>query len=698
MYSITIFVIIIEVLYRGAIMSINLFSRSFKHFSIILGASIVFPTILCAQSFEQNLSKIATLYDSKKYQELYNLVHTTKANNNLNDVKLYMEAEALRNTARKPEALKVYTDLINRYPESEATLLSRMSQFMLLLENAQPTDLPKLESVAASLKTVWQKGTAYYKLSDLPFLDVNTRSRFAYQSLFEYNAERFFYQTAAASVDLLKKILANPTMYKFSRQEWLAIAVWVINENLTTEVFKNKANQIALEAGFGKIVIDILNAEYLNKQKNYAKSMQAFETIINNKKNPPEMIAWARQLRGNIKHFEGKHSEAVTDYLAASSCRTFPVDPVAIKYRLMRSSFQCGKDAETMEYINQFINNDFKGGVLPVHIYEMGLKCYDEKQYQRAIPYFMLLAKNFPGHHRADDALGYSALCAGLKTKDGQALLELLKKKYPNSFFIWWISPQSRNDSLKLTNKPLEKLSPATNERLDAMNKLWGTKLNYLAKSEAIKLTDKYKSNMALYKAIIDIAKKHNDYQSLVSYGERLAKQISDSDKPLTAMPRWGWEALYPLTYDKEIKKYGAKFNVDKFWILSIMREESHFKEDILSRSNAMGLMQILPSTGKWIAGKLGEKNFNKNMLWKPDVNIRYGTWYLNYLAEMFKGDKFLASASYNGGQGNIQRKVEAGPYAKLPVLDRLDKVPLPETRDYYKKVMGSHWNYKRLY
>lgn len=679
-------------------MAIQISSRSIKRISILLGFSFIFPVIVCSQSFEQNLTKIANLYDSKKYQELYNLVHTTKANNNLNDVKLYVEAEALKNTNRKLEALSIYTNLINKYPDSEATLLARMPHFMILLENAQPADLPRLESVAASLKTVWQKGTAFYKLSDLPFLDINTRSRFAYRSLIEFNAERFFYQNAAASVDLLKKILANPTLYRFSKQEWLAIAVWVINENLTAEIFKNKANQIALEAGFGKTVTDILNAEYLNKQKNYAKSMDAFAAIINNKKNSPEMIAWARQLRGNIKHFSGKHSEAVTDYLAASTCRTFPVDPIAIKYRLMRSSFECGRDAETMEYINQFINADFKGGVLPVHIYEMGLKCYDEKQYQRAIPYFMLLAKNFPGHHRADDALGYSALCAGLKTKDGQALVELLKKKYPNSFFIWWISPQSRNDSLKLVNQPVEKLSSATNERIDALNKLWGTKLNFLAKSEAMKLTDKYKSNLALYKAIIDIAKKHNDYQSLVSYGERLARQISEADKPLSSMPKWGWEALYPLTYDKEIKKYGTQFGVDKFWILSIMREESHFKEDILSRSNAMGLMQILPSTGKWIAGKLGEKNFNKNMLWKPDVNIRYGTWYLNYLAEMFKGDKFLASASYNGGQGNIQRKVEAGPYAKQPVLDRLDKVPLPETRDYYKKVMGSHWNYKRLY
>ncbi len=672
--------------------------KGLKRLILALGLTAVIPVAGFSQTFEKNLNKIAALYDSKKYQELYNMVQPTKALDNLNDVRLYMEAEALKNIGRKPEAFTIYSKLIAAYPDSEATLLSRMTHFMLMLDNAQPTDLANLEATAASLKTVWQKGTAFFKLSELPFIDIKTKSRFAYRSLVEFNAERYFYQTAAASVDLLKKIIAEPGLYSFSNKEWLSIATWIINENLTAEIYKNKANQIVLEKNFGKTVSEILNAEYLNKQKKTEKSMEAFAAIITNKKNDPVMIAWARMLRGNIEHFAGKHSEACTDYLAASTCNTFPVDPVAIKYRLMRSSFECGRDAETMEYINQFLRSNFQGGVLPVHIFEMGLKCYDNKNYKRAIPYFMLLAKNFPGNHRADDSLGYAALCAGLKTNDGKAIVELLKKKYPNSFYIWWLSPNSRKDSLKLTNKPVSKLSSATLNRIDAMDKLWGTKLNNLAKSEAMKLTDKYKSNMALYKAIIDVARKYNDYQQIVLYGERLSRQISEADKPLTDMPKWGWEALYPMIYQTEIKKYAAKFGIDPMWIRSIMREESHFKVDILSRSNAHGLMQILPSTGKWIAGKLGEKNFNKNKLWDPELNIRYGSWYLKYLSDLFNGDMFLASAAYNGGQGNIQRKVEAGPFKNLPVLDRLDKVPMAETRDYYKKVMGSHWNYSRLY
>lgn len=665
-----------------------------------LGIALFAPVTLLAQTFESNLSKLAKLYDSKKYEELYNAVKPTKALDNLKDVRLYLEAEALKNTARKAEAYKVYSDILNNYPDSEVAVLSAMPHFMLGLEAIQPNDLPKLEAEATTLKTVWSRGTAFSKLADLAFLDPVTRSRLAFKSIMEFNSERFFYQTAPASVDTLQKIIKDPAAYRFSRQEWLTLAVCIINENLTSSIFGkgNDAQKIAFEANAGKTVADILYAEYLNKQKKSVEASNAFQSVINNKANAPELIAWAYQLRGNMNHFANKHSDAVSDYVEAMKGKSFPVDQVAIRYRLMRSYFECGRDTECIELMKQFIQGDFKGAVLPVHIYEMALKCYDAQQFQRAVPYFMILAKNFPGHHRADDALGYAALCVGTKTKEGKSLIDLLIKKYPNSFFIWWLSPESRKNSLKLSNKAVDKLSPVTLKRLDAMDKLWATPLNFLAKSEAVKMTDKYKANLSLYKAIIDLCSKHNDYNQLVSYGERLSRQISEADKPLTDMPKWGWQALYPLAYEAQVKKNATKFGIDYKWVLSIMREESHFKEDILSRSNAMSLMQILPSTGKWIAGKLGEKGFKKDMLWKPEVNLRYGSWYLKYLSDLFNGDMFLASASYNGGQGNIQRKVEAGPYAKKPVLDRLDKVPMQETRDYYKKVMGTHWVYTRLY
>ena len=82
----------------------NLLYKKFTKFTIACGL-MIFPSVTAfTQSFEQNLTKIGALYDSKKYQELYNLVQPTKANSNLSDVRLYVEAEALRNINRKAEA------------------------------------------------------------------------------------------------------------------------------------------------------------------------------------------------------------------------------------------------------------------------------------------------------------------------------------------------------------------------------------------------------------------------------------------------------------------------------------------------------------------------------------------------------------------------------------------------------------------
>jgi soluble lytic murein transglycosylase len=243
-----------------------------------------------------------------------------------------------------------------------------------------------------------------------------------------------------------------------------------------------------------------------------------------------------------------------------------------------------------------------------------------------------------------------------------------------------------------------DKLDKKREQRLKAFKKLWQTDFASFAREEARKFTDKYPRDLSLYFHIIKVCEEAGDYNGLTAYGERLARQILEAGGSLAEMPDWAWKAHYPKAYLQLVSNNAKKFGIDPFWILSIMREESHFRPDTLSRSNAMSLMQILPSTGKWIAQKVGHRPWRKNDLWKPEVNIKFGSWYLKYLSDLFNGDLFLASASYNGGQGNIQRKVEKGPFAHLPVLQRLDRVPMSETRDYFKKVMGSYWNYQRLY
>ena len=669
-----------------------------KKISILFFVFTIVSVAAVCQSFDKNIEVLSKLYLSQKYTELNAKLSGMKSSSELSDLKLFLEAEALKNIGRKAEALKLYSQIMEKFPGSEMAFQSSMPHFMLQLENADEASVSRLEVLAGSLFTPWQKGTAFEKLQGLSFLHVAQKSRFALLALQGYADNKSFYNTAPASAGLLKKILLEPAQYAFTDDEWVEILLFASSEGLIGEFFKKGSSQAVYLGKYGQSAVDLFRAEWLRHQKKLPAAMQLYDAVIASKKSLPSIIALARQLRGDANHFAEKYAMAVSDYKEALKYPGFPVNENAGLYRMMRSAYRLGNDAECLELLNRLVKKDTLGTLFPVHIYEMGLEHFDKDQKSRSVPYFMLLAKNFPGHYRADDALGYAAMAVGAKSKEGQVLLALLKKKYPNSFFIYWVAPEAKNTPLKPLNPPLKKLNKELQLRLAAMKKLWSSGFANFARAEAIKLTDKNPGDLALYKGIIDIAMANHDYNQVVAFGERLSRQILESGRALSDMPEWGWKALYPLTYESMVRSNARQFGIDPYWILSIMREESHFKEDTLSRSNAMSLMQILPTTGKWIATKLGEKKFHTNNLWEPSLNIRYGSWYLKYLADLFNGDLFLASASYNGGQGNIQRKVEAGPYSNMPVLERLDKVPLPETRDYYKKVMGSHWNYSRLY
>ncbi|KAF1082055.1 MAG: hypothetical protein GQF41_1695 [Candidatus Rifleibacterium amylolyticum] len=661
-------------------------------------ACMLAATMLPAQTFDRQLDAIAKLYSAKKYAELLKKVESLKASPELEDLKLFVQAEALKNLGRKIEALNLYGMVISRYPETEAALQSRMPHYLLQLETADENTVARLEAAGREMPTPWLRGTALEKLSELPFLKPGRKSRIAIQALRGYHSNKVFYRSAAASQPLLKKILLKPDEWAFEDDEWLEILLLANSEGVIDDFFKKSHGQAKLLGKWGQPTVDLFKAEALRQSNKLTQAMPLYNSVINARKAAPAVMALAHQLRGDAYHFSNSHIQAIADYRVALQTPTFPVNETAALYRKMRSAYQTGNDTETLELLTRLSKVGDLGALFPVHIYEMGLEHFDNGRLAKSVPYFMFLARTFPGHYRADDALGYSILALGEKSDEAQTLLKLLKRKYPNSFFITWVAPASRNDKLLLNGKAAGKLAPTLKKRCDAMKKMWKTDFAGLARAEAIRLTDQNPANIALYKAIIDIASANNDYNQLTAFAERLFRQALEADRSLDTLPEWAWKAMYPFAYETQVRANAKKFGIDPFWILSIMREESHFNPQTLSRSNAHSLMQILPSTGKWIAGKLGEKGYTQKKLWEVDLNIRYGSWYLKFLADMFKGDLYLASSAYNGGQGNVTRKVEQGPHANLPVLDRLDRIPLPETRDYYKKVMGSHWNYTRLY
>jgi len=154
------------------------------------------------------------------------------------------------------------------------------------------------------------------------------------------------------------------------------------------------------------------------------------------------------------------------------------------------------------------------------------------------------------------------------------------------------------------------------------------------------------------------------------------------------------WRAAYPRAYRSWVRFQGEAWRVEPELIWSVMRQESAFYPRAVSVSEARGLMQIVPSTWSWLAELLREAPADP---FRIEENIRYGTFYLRHLLDMFGGDLERAVSSYNGGPGYIQQvyestRVEGDRDEFYRFIDRA------ETREYLQKVMLNYAIYKALY
>ena len=127
--------------------------------------------------------------------------------------------------------------------------------------------------------------------------------------------------------------------------------------------------------------------------------------------------------------------------------------------------------------------------------------------------------------------------------------------------------------------------------------------------------------------------------------------------------------------------------------VIALMRQESRFEAQIRSSAGAIGLMQVMPETGAWIASQKGVKSYNLD---SPLDNINFGTWYLDYTHSRYGNNTMLAIASYNAGPGAVGSWVEARGIGDPDEF--VNSIPYSETRDYVSKVLGNYWNYLRLY
>ena len=153
----------------------------------------------------------------------------------------------------------------------------------------------------------------------------------------------------------------------------------------------------------------------------------------------------------------------------------------------------------------------------------------------------------------------------------------------------------------------------------------------------------------------------------------------------LPIVGRW----FYPLYYQTEIEKHAKAYGLDPLFVAAVIRQESGFRATAHSNVGAIGLMQLMPTTGRWAAAKMGMRQFKDDQLEDAGTNIRIGCWYLNYLFQKFR-DPAKVLAAYNGGEGNVNYwgTLKGEPLA----------FAYAETQTYVAQCLRAYKRYQELY
>ena len=154
------------------------------------------------------------------------------------------------------------------------------------------------------------------------------------------------------------------------------------------------------------------------------------------------------------------------------------------------------------------------------------------------------------------------------------------------------------------------------------------------------------------------------------------------------------YRLMYPTYFETDVVRESQRWNVDPCFVWAVMRQESVFNPRVVSPAGAIGLMQIMPATGKNIAREL-KNAYSVDSLYVPSINIRFGAWYLRSLLDEFNENEALAAASYNGGSENAKAWLLRNQGEDLDLF--VENIGFTETRNYVKKVLANYWTYRRL-
>ena len=323
---------------------------------------------------------------------------------------------------------------------------------------------------------------------------------------------------------------------------------------------------------------------------------------------------------------------------------------------------------------------------------------FDERRYDESYEFFKGLKENFPGNRYA---MGAHFWMAKIRERQNKPILARALYTEVASSAYWYYSARAKAllgispSELEPRAIPDRQLSPRA-----ACPEQVVTLMNLRLYDDAIyQLTHHIhaapKTSQACFYALINCYERLAKYDKAREVVEKALASAAFENQTRTDLENLR-RLLYPRHYASLVEKYAKLYQVDAFLIFAMILEESRYRADAISWAGAIGLMQIMPATGKELARQLKIRRFRTSMLKNPEVNIEMGVKYIRYLNSLFDSDAMLVTGAYNGGPGRMKRWVSS---KNIKDIDEfVEKITIRETRLHIKKVINSYDNYVEIY
>ncbi len=307
-------------------------------------------------------------------------------------------------------------------------------------------------------------------------------------------------------------------------------------------------------------------------------------------------------------------------------------------------------------------------------------KCYlAENDISEAAPILRLISRKDPFNY-------YAHRSRRLLEEMGEKVEILIDTNYSGAALIGWLDSAYQSSSAK------KALSPADSNLF--VNGLYMASIGDIEKAHLIlePLELGCSDCLSLLYKLAMLYLFTGATSDAFRIAKRLTLQIPSSLR--AEMPLEAYRLFYPPFYTDLIIPEAKRHNLDPYLISGIIRQESIFNPEIVSPAGAIGLMQIMPYTGKYIAEKKG-RDFSVDSLYLPHYNIHFGTYYLNELREQFDTNLVMILAAYNAGPHNAKKWMEKNKNEEFDLS--VENIGFTETRNYVKKVLANYWTYRFL-